>query len=124
LGPAARIVVAAAGRPMTMAAIDYCLKALRYRYNTGSLRNAVSRSYTIRYRWTDGLYDLPRGEDAERRLRRETGVVPPRHRAAWESLRDRLAHDIQDALDTRAARLHNLQNPARFGLNWSQAGDD
>jgi hypothetical protein len=124
LEPAARLVLTAAGRPMTMAAIDYCLKALKYRYNSASLRNAVSRSYTINYRWSDGLYDLPRGEDAERRLRRDTGVVPPRHRAAWESLRERLAHDVQDALNTRADRLHNLENPNRFGLNWSQSVDD
>ena len=45
LEPAARLVLTAAGRPMTMEAIDYCLKALGYRYNSGSLRNAVNRSF-------------------------------------------------------------------------------
>jgi hypothetical protein len=120
LEPAARLVLTAAGRPMTMEAIDYCLKALGYRYNSGSLRNAVNRSLTINYRWADGLYDHPRGEAAELQLRRETRVVPPRQRAAWESLREHLARNIEDALSTRAARLRDLENPDRFGLNWSQ----
>lgn len=123
LEPAARLVLTAAGRPMTMEAIDYCLKALGYRYNSGSLRNAVNRSFTIKYRWADGLYDHPRGEAAELQLRHETRVVPPRHRAAWESLRERLARNIEDALKTRAARLRDLENPDRFGLNWSQPDD-
>jgi hypothetical protein len=123
LEPAARLVLTAADRPMTIAAIDYCLKALGYRYNSGSLRNAVNRSLAIKYRWTDGLYDHPRGEAAERQLRRQTKVVPPRHRAAWESLRGRLARSIEDALSTRAARLRDLENPDRFGLNWSQPDD-
>jgi hypothetical protein len=123
LEPAARLVLTAAGHPMTMETIDYCLKALGYRYNSGSLRNAVSRSYKIKYRWVDGLYDHPRGEAAERELRGEIRVVPPRHRAAWEFLRDRLACSIEDALGIRTARLRDLENPERFGLNWSQADD-
>lgn len=123
LEPAARLVLTAAGRPVTMEAIDYCLKALGYRYNSGSLRNAVNRSFTITYRWADGLYDHPRGEAAELQLRREIRVVPPRHRAAWEALRERLGRNIETALSTRAARLRNLDNPDRFGLNWSQPDD-
>lgn len=123
LEPAARLVLIAAGRPMTMATIDYCLKALGYRYNTGSLRNAVSASYNITYRWGDGLYDHPRGEAAELKLRRDIRVVPPRRRAAWETIRSRLAHSIEDALTVRASRLRDLENPDRFGLNWSELND-
>jgi hypothetical protein len=123
LEPAARIVLTAAGGPMTMEAIDYCLKAIGYRYNSASLRNAINRSYSIKYRLADGLFDHPRGEAAELQLRGETRVVPPRHRSAWEALRDRLARRIENAMANRAARLRDLESPNRFGLNWSPADD-
>ncbi|MDZ5661399.1 hypothetical protein SFC79_06435 [Nocardioides sp. S-58] len=119
LEPAARIVLTAAGAPMTLDAIDYCLKQLGYRYSYGSLRNAISRSAVIRSR-LDGLHEHPLGEAAERQLRQEVPVVPPRERAAWIQLRGRIAAHVERALARRAALLDQRYSANRFGLNWTE----
>ncbi len=119
LEPAARMVLTAAAAPMTLDAVDYCLRQLGYRYNPLSLRQAVNRSTVIRWR-IDGLYDHPRGEAAERQLRQIVPIVPPRALSAWITVRDRLAADIETALSRRAALLdQNVAGATRFGLTWS-----
>ena len=103
---------------MTISAIDYCLKAIGYRYNSASLRNAIRSSTTITIR-RDGLCHHPQGEAAELRLRGELAIVPPRHRAAWNTMRDHLKAHIGELMKERATRLRDLEDPTRFGLNWS-----
>lgn len=118
LEPAARILLTAAAHPMTLQAMDYCLRQLSYRYNSASLRNAVNRSHFIRWRM-DGLYEHPHGEAAERRLRGEVRVVPQRERAAWIQLRDRIAVRVEEALARRVALLERSLDASRFGLDWT-----
>ncbi|TCO65865.1 hypothetical protein EV192_1011657 [Actinocrispum wychmicini] len=119
LEEATRLLLVAAGVPLTIQAIDYCLKQLGYRYNVASLVNAIGRSVQIT-RQRDGLWDHPRGDAAELELRREIPVVPPRQRAAWIDIRDRLAHRTHEALLRRAKRLQDLGAPTRFGLIWDE----
>ena len=118
LEPAARLVLTVAAAPMTLDAMDYCLKQLGYRYSYGSLKNAVNRSASIRAR-IDGLHEHPQGEAAERQLRQEVLVVPPRERAAWIQLRSRLAVRLEAALTRRAALVARSLDVDRFGLDWT-----
>lgn len=117
LEQAARLVLVAAGQPLNLEVVDFCLKRLGYRYNIASLRNGVSKSWDISWDWY-GTWDHSRGEAAERTLRQEIPVVPPNQRAAWNSLRDTTAAQIQTAISERAARLEALADPNRFGMNW------
>ena len=117
LEEAARVLLVAAGRSMDSTTADYCLKRFGYRYNVASLRNAVSRSQRISRDWY-GHWDHPRGEVAERALRTEIQVVPPRHRADWIQLRDATTRRIKHAMAERAARLKALAAPSVFGMNW------
>lgn len=117
LEQAARLILVAAGEPLNLEVVDFCLKRLGYRYNVASLRNGVSKSYWISWDWY-GTWDHARGDAAERTLRQEIPVVPPKRRAAWNRLRDRTAIQIQSAVSERAARLQALADPNRFGMNW------
>lgn len=119
LEEAARLVLVAAGRPLTTAALDFCLKRLGYRYNVASLGNAIRRSSEI-YLQVDGQWDHARGESAEWVLRQQIPIVPPRQRAAWIITRDRLSQQIERALARRASLLQDVGNPSRFGLDWDE----
>ena len=117
LEAAARLLLTVNGA-MTVSAIDYCLKATGYRYNPASLRNSIRTSAAITVR-RDGLCHHPQGEAAELHLRNELAIVPPRHRTAWNSMRDYSKDRVDEFLEERAARLRDLEDPTRFGLNWS-----
>ncbi|MFE3760642.1 hypothetical protein ACFXPI_02600 [Streptomyces sp. NPDC059104] len=114
---AGRVVLTTAGGPLTVDALDYCLKALGYRYNPASLRNAVRQSRRITL-LPDGRWWHPAGEEAERTLLREVPVVPRRGFREWVELRDALAVKVATALSEREARLRTLAEPDRFGLDW------
>lgn len=119
LEEASRLVLIAAGRPLTIDAMDYCLKQLGYRYNVGSLRNAISRSSVIHWQ-QDGQWAHARGDDVERELRRQIPVVPDRQQDAWTVMRDALARRIRELIAQRTERLRDLGNLNRFGLDWSE----
>ncbi|MEU3571039.1 hypothetical protein AB0E96_21850 [Kitasatospora sp. NPDC036755] len=116
LDDAGRLVLAAADRPLTAAALDYCLKGFGYRYNKASLRNALRQSARIESR-SDGQWWTPRGPTAERLLLDEVQVVPPRREADWARLRDRLSTRIAAALVSRDERLR-LAESRPCGLDW------
>lgn len=117
LEDAARLLLTVNGA-MTISAVDYCLKAIGYRYNSASLRNAIRSSAAITVR-RDGLCHHPQGEAAELQLRTELAIVPPRHRAAWNTMRDHSKKRFDGFKEERDARLRDLEDPTRFGLNWS-----
>lgn len=117
LEPAARLILCSAPTALTLDAIDFCLKSLHYRYNPASLSNAVGRSGNIRWQ-ADGRFDHLRGEAAQRNLRADIGMVPPRRRADWEALHDRLRRQVSRSLRDRSRRLRDLDDPTRFGLVW------
>jgi hypothetical protein len=119
LEEASRVVLLAAGGPLTTSALDYCLKQLGYRYNVASLNSAVSRSPRITSE-QNGQWDHPRGEAAERELRLQIPIVPAGQPAAWMATRDHLVQQVQRALAQRAMLLKDLENPSRFGFDWSE----
>jgi len=119
LEAAARLALFAAGQPLTIDALDFTLKRLGYRYNAASLGNAINRSRRITWRRSDGRWDHPRGDAAEHDLRADVPAVPPRHRAAWQAILDRLGEHIHTALIDRESRLRDLGDPTRFGIDWS-----
>jgi hypothetical protein len=104
LEEASRLILVAADVPLTIDALDYCLKRLGYRYNVASLKNAISRSARITWQ-RDGRWAHIRGVAAERELRREIPVVPERQQTTWIAMRDLLAHQVREALAQRAERL-------------------
>jgi hypothetical protein len=113
----ARVVLVAAGRPLTCEVLDYCLKRMGYRYNIASLRNAVAHSSHIAHD-AYGVLSHRRGEDAELDLRSQIRLVPPRHREVWHALREETAKRVQLCVSERDTRLLGLANPDRFGMNW------
>ncbi|MFD2688626.1 hypothetical protein ACFS5L_27865 [Streptomyces phyllanthi] len=116
---ASRLVLLAVSEPMTVDALDYCLKQLGYRYNVASLKNAVRSSKWITWQ-PDGRWAHTVGEAAEAELRREIPVVPDSQHAAWTGLRDVLARDVRGFIAQRSQRLRSLGSPHRFGLNWDE----
>lgn len=119
LEEAARVLLVAAGEPLSGKVVHYCLKRMGYHYNEASLQNAVARSNSISRDWY-GVWSHPQGEAAERDLRSQVPVVPPRARAAWTSLRDDIGRRVHEAAADRAARLRAAADTSRFGLNWEQ----
>lgn len=117
LEQAARVLLVAAGQSLSPAIADYCLKQLGYRYNIASLRNAVARSEHISRDWY-GHWDHPRGESAERRLRSEIRVVPPRCRAEWVGLRTATAGRIKRAVTERSRKIQAVGDPVSIGIDW------
>lgn len=112
-----RMVLVAAGAPLTYEIVDFCMKRFGYRYSLASLRNAVAWSGHISSDWYGG-WDHSRGEEAERLLRSHIPIVPPRQRAAWLSLRMEIGERISAAIAERDARLVALAEPTRFGITW------
>lgn len=117
LEDASRLILAAADRPLTAAALDYCLKGFGYRYNVASLRNALRQSSRIDDR-SDGQWWTPRGPTAERLLLTEVPAVPQCRAADWARLRTRLAIRIAGALADRDERLRALAESRPRGLDW------
>ena len=118
LEEAARVILVAADEPLYPEVVDYCLKQLGYRYIFASLVNAVLRSARIeRNGW--GFWDHPRGETAERLLRSEIPLVPPRQRGEWIALRDAIGRRVKRAIANRAERIHAAGDLTRFGIDWS-----
>ncbi|MER7110127.1 hypothetical protein [Streptomyces sp. NPDC000229] len=114
-----RLVLFAAGEPMTADALDYCLKQLGYRYNVASLKNAIRNSEYIRWQ-QDGRWAHALGQDAEAELRHGIPVVPAGRREAWMRLRDTLAGELRCLMTQRQAKLRGLGAPHRFGLYWDE----
>jgi len=114
-----RLVLLAAGGPMTANALDYCLKQLGYRYNVSSLKNALRGSRWIMWQ-PDGRWAHERGEADETELWREIHVVPASRRDAWTVLRSALAGDVGRFMTQRETKLHSLGAPDRFGLDWDE----
>lgn len=113
-----RVVLVAAANSMTIDMVDYCLKAFGYRYAMGSLRNAAYRSDYISWSYS-GLWDHPRSERAQLQLREEIPIVPPRNRAAWVMLRDKISRRVRDALAEREARLRAVVTRSDgVGISW------
>lgn len=116
---AGRLVLLAAGEPITADALDYCLKQLGYRYNVSSLKNALRTSRWIKCQ-PDGRWAHGRGDAAETELRREIHVVPAGQHQAWTVLRGALAADVRRFMTQREAKLFSLGAPHRFGLDWDE----
>lgn len=119
----ARLALFSARRPLTIDALDFCLKRLNYRYNVASLKNAINRSFRIAWRWSDGRWEHPESDITERRLRTEIPLVPRGQRGAWDSIVERLNKDIHEALADRQSRLHSLEGSAQLRIKWDISKD-
>lgn len=97
----ARMLLVATG-PLHMEAVSFVLKQLGYRFADGSLRNAIAKSWHIK--WDQRVWTHPNGEAARLRLRREIPVVPPRQRSQFEEIMHRLNRAAARALTTRERR--------------------
>ena len=116
LKEATRIVLLAAGTPLSHEAVDFCLKRLGYRYSLASLRQAVAKSAHIR--WEHGRWDHSRGEAAELELRNQIPIVPPRQPRPWNALHTEINASVTASIADLAARHGALTDPSRFGLDW------
>ncbi|MFD0267711.1 hypothetical protein ACFVGY_14100 [Streptomyces sp. NPDC127106] len=114
-----RMVLVAAGEPMTVDALDYSLKQLGYRYNVASLKNAIRSSRRIGC-GPDGRWAHVPGGAAGAEQRRDVPVVPAGRPEAWTGLRDALAEDVRRFMVQREAKLRSLGVPHRFGLDWGE----
>ncbi len=117
LAGVSRLVLLAAEEPMTVDALDYCLKHLGYRYNVASLKNAIRSSRWIEWQ-QDGRWTVERGDAAEAELRRNVPVTPAALSEEWSGVRDGLAGDVRRLMTQRGEKLRNLGAPYRFGLDW------
>ncbi len=107
---ATRIVLHLHGRPLTIDAIDFVLRQLKYRFNPISLRSAISRSA---YLWwsPDGRVEPWTGDEPF------DLDIPPEPSALPDLVRyfqDR----IVGALDDRWARLSLNGTRQAYGLEW------
>jgi hypothetical protein len=118
LEQAARIILVAAGVPLTAVALDFVLKRRGYRFHPVSLTNALSRSRHISWRPDDGQWQHPTGEQAELSLRKAIPVVLPRQREQWQLIRDRIHAEIHIALADRQKVLRDLSDLTRYGIDW------
>jgi hypothetical protein len=107
----------AAERPLTLEALDFCLKQFGYRFGIAGLRNALQRSYNMT-RTNAGEYRCTRGVQAEYELRSELLIVPARQRQEWEELKASLARRINKALSLRSQRLATALETSFHGINW------
>ncbi|MGW1595494.1 hypothetical protein [Streptomyces sp. NPDC002343] len=114
-----RLVLLATGEPMTVDALDYCLKRLGYRYNVASLKNAIRNSAWIRWQ-PDGRWAHEQGQDAGAGPPHGIPVVPDGRHEAWAGLRDVLADEVRRFMTRREAKLRGLGAPHRFGLDWDE----
>jgi hypothetical protein len=101
----ARLTLMAAG-PLHMDVVGFILKQLGYRFADGSLRNAIGKSNYIS--WDRHGWSHPTGEAARLQLRREIAVVPPRQRAEFDEITDRLTRAAAKHLITREQRLASI----------------
>jgi hypothetical protein len=111
-------VLLAAREELTIQALDYSLKQLRYRFNVASLNNAVLGSRSII--WTGTGYLHPTSDAAQRELRSLIPVVPSSRRAdgEFEELCCRLHQEIKRSLRERAERLRRAADPTRLIGDW------
>jgi hypothetical protein len=116
---ASRLILLATGEPMTVDALDYCLKQLGYRYNVASLKNAIRNSPRIRWQ-PDGRWAHERGQDAKAGPPHGIAVAPAGRHEAWTGLRDALADEVRRYMTQREAKLRSLGAPHRFGLDWDE----
>ena len=118
LEEASRLVLTAVG-PLHIDGVDFILKQLGYRFAAGSLRNAVSRSYSIN--WERGWWKHPAGDEARRQLRRELNAVPDGQRAQFDELIDRLRRVGNRSLSRRKQVIAAAPRTAsRFtGVDWA-----
>ena len=117
LREATRIVLLAAGTPLSHEAVDFCLKRLGYRYSLASLRQAVAK--TAHIRWEYGQWDHSRGEAAELELRNQIPIVPPRQPRPWNALHAEIKASVTASIADLAARQGALADLSRFGLDWN-----
>ena len=116
LREATRIVLLAAGTPLSHEAVDFCLKRLGYRFSTASLRQAVAKTGHIR--WEHGQWDHSRGDAAELELRNQIPIVPPRQPRPWSALHAEITASVTASIADLAAKHGALADPSRFGLDW------
>jgi hypothetical protein len=118
LEQACRAVLVATG-PLHFDVVEYLLKANGYRFATGSLHNAVSRSADIG--WNDGWWSCARGEEARRRLRLDLQAAPPRLGSGFVEFLDSIARTAPNLYRARERKLARLPTTVAgvVGVDWA-----
>lgn len=118
LEQASRLVLAAVGS-LHIDGVEFVLKQIGYRFATGSLRNAVSKSYYIG--WDHGWWTHPAGEEARRQLRRDLNAVPEGQRAQFDEVIARLKRQGHRALVKREAVIAGSPRTVGgiAGIDWA-----
>ena len=118
LEEAARLLLCASNRQLTMGAIEYTLKSIGYRFTGASLSNAVSRSPVIDLHWHDGHFQVQRTPDAECELLRSIPVLPAGRDSGWQALREHIEDLVEHAVLDRAERLWVADNRTTARFDW------
>ncbi len=118
LEQAARLLLTASDQPLTLEAVEFCLKKLNYRFSSPSLYNAVNRSPTIEWNWYDGHFRVPPAPERDSHLLRDIPVLPNNKQGQWPSLKAYIAAGIEAALAERTARLREVQHRRVISLEW------
>jgi hypothetical protein len=100
------IYLHAADRRLTLAELDFVLKFVGYRYQEVSLRNALRREAGLglyKQEWFDTWAGIRASDRQRREAARAIGLLG--RPAIVESIIDRAARQVDDALDERERRL-------------------
>lgn len=118
LEEAARLLLTAADRPLTLEAIEFCLKKFNYRFSSASLYNAIAQSPTIEWTWHDGHFRIPAAADRDRFLLQDIPIVKHAQREQWEPLRDFITASVEAALEERSHRLREVNRRRVTNYDW------
>lgn len=118
LEEAARLLLTAADRAMTLEAIEFCLKKLSYRFTSASLYNALARSATIDWNWHDGHFHVPANSQREHDLLDHVPVFPHGRRDEWPDFRQFVATLTDSALAERNQRLRDVSSRRVTNYDW------
>lgn len=118
LEEATRLILCGSDRPMTLEAIEYTLKSLRYRFSSASLYNAISRSAVIEWQWHDGHFRVRRTADSVDALLEDIAVLPSRRRGEWAAVRDHIELVVDQAIADRDRRLREAANSITVAYDW------
>ena len=118
LEEAARLLLCASDRPLTMGAIEYTLKSIGYRFTSASLSNAVNRSPMIERRWHDGHFQVQRTCASADALLSSIPVLPVRLDRSWREFHKYVENLVEHAVLDRAERLRIADNMTTARFDW------